>query len=250
MLQEAPLSLSPGQSRPLGFNVAFSTYKSPRISLRLTFVVRGTDEVLHSPIFSTSLSLRDITEPHRITFLHPAGIVSYAILIAPDLTSFPRNTNDQKLPVLLSMHGAGLEADSEEVRHMLDSALGLPAWIVFPTGVTPWSGDDWRMFTKTSHSWPRNLQYTDTWGYADVQAAIAAIPHWIEEMSWTGPYVEMKKVLVSGHSNGGRQWMVCPQAKPMLRPDRTRSMVCLNPSPRLYHSSCSGFWLLFYSKLV
>jgi predicted esterase len=88
---------------------------------------------------------------------------------------------------MLMLHGAGLEADSDMVRHSLDSLPDLCAWVLFPTGVTPWSGDDW-------HSW----------GFADIEAAIAAIPHWIERNEWTAPGVDTERWLVSGHSNGGQ----------------------------------------------
>lgn len=54
------------------------------------------------------------------------------------------NSGGKKFPVLLNLHGAGLEADSEQVRHMLDGVEDLPAWTIFPTGGTAWSGDDWR----------------------------------------------------------------------------------------------------------
>lgn len=43
----------------------------------------------------------------------------------------------------------------------------------------------------------------DVWGYADVQAAIAAIPVWIDATAWSGPGVNANRVLLSGHSNGG-----------------------------------------------
>ena len=85
-----------------------------------------------------------------MTFLHPAGIVSYAIVKPPNLnrSAGTAQANDS-LPILLSLHGAGLEADSHQVRHMLDSAPEIAAWTLFPTGGTPWSGDDWR---RGSHS--------------------------------------------------------------------------------------------------
>lgn len=50
----------------------------------------------------------------------------------------------EDLPILLNLHGAGLEADDDQVCHMLDPVTSLVAWVVFPTGGTPWSGDDWR----------------------------------------------------------------------------------------------------------
>ena len=74
--------------------------------------------------------------PHRITFIHPGGIVSYAILTAPSENAISGSPK-KRLPILLNLHGAGLEADSHQVRHMLDAVTDLPAWVMFPTGVTP-----------------------------------------------------------------------------------------------------------------
>ena len=75
--------------------------------------------------------------PHKITFIHPGGIVSYAILTAPSKKAISGLSPKKRLPILLNLHGAGLEADSHQVRHMLDSVTDLPAWAIFPTGVTP-----------------------------------------------------------------------------------------------------------------
>lgn len=88
---------------------------------------------------------------------------------------------------MLQLHGAGLEAESDIVAHALDPAPDLCAWVLFPTGVTPWSGDDWH-----------------AWGFADVQAAVSAIPAWIERNDWRGPGADVDRWLVSGHSNGGQ----------------------------------------------
>ena len=43
----------------------------------------------------------------------------------------------------------------------------------------------------------------DTWGFADVEAAAAAILDWIESVGWRGSSVDVDRWLVSGHSNGG-----------------------------------------------
>ncbi|KAA6409819.1 MAG: hypothetical protein FRX48_06431 [Lasallia pustulata] len=91
------------------------------------------------------------------------------------------------LPILLNLHGAGLEADSQRVRHMLDTVPDLRAWVLFPSGVTPWSADDWH-----------------AWGFADIKAATRAIPEWIKTFAWEGPAVDIDRWLVSGHSNGGQ----------------------------------------------
>lgn len=78
-----------------------------------------------------------------MTFLHPSGTVSYAILRAP-VHSVNQEFKNESLPILLNLHGAGLEAESDQVRHMLDSVKSINAWVLFPTGGTAWSGDDWR----------------------------------------------------------------------------------------------------------
>ena len=49
----------------------------------------------------------------------------------------------------------------------------------------------------------------DTWGLADVEAAIKAIPDWIKIVGWKWPSVDADKWLVSGHSNGGRSNIPC-----------------------------------------
>lgn len=120
-----------------------------------------------------------------MTFLHPSGVVSYAILTPP--SDIGKRHGPVAFPVLLNLHGAGLEADSHQVRHMLDSVPNLHAWKLFPTGMSPWSGDDWH-----------------TWGLADVRAAILAISDWIEAVDWDGPGVLIDKWFVTGHSNGGQ----------------------------------------------
>ena len=53
---------------------------------------------------------------------------------------------ESALPLVINLHGAGLEANSHQVRHMFDGAPDLRGWLVSPTGVTPWSGDDWREY--------------------------------------------------------------------------------------------------------
>lgn len=88
----------------------------------------------------------NIHDPHKITFLHSSGIVSYAILRPPSEKVCSSVDSGRRLPVLLNLHGAGLEADGHQVSHMLDSVPDIGAWVLYPTGVTSWSSDDWREF--------------------------------------------------------------------------------------------------------
>lgn len=93
----------------------------------------------------------------------------------------------EQLPILLNLHGAGLEAADPQLTRSLDAVSDLPVWTLFPTGGSPWSGDDWHV-----------------WGWMDVDAAINSLPEWIKDTKWQGPNVDTSKWLVAGHSNGGQ----------------------------------------------
>lgn len=84
---------------------------------------------------------RSLSEPQRFTYLYPSRIVSYAILRPLPLE--PRGLRAQ-LPVIAVLHWAGLEADTLQTREMFNAAYGICAWLLFPSGITSWSGDNWR----------------------------------------------------------------------------------------------------------
>lgn len=151
-LQNA-LQISGHQTRPLLFNISFSTDHEPHFSVEVTY--RTTDGSLWAACFDINLAQRQLSDPLRITYLHPAGIVSHAILRAP-----PSMSCDISLPapVILVLHGAGLEVDSAPARDMLDAAYGTCAWMLFPSGVTSWSGDDWREYI---HFLPFKHRFSD-----------------------------------------------------------------------------------------
>ena len=155
MIERAPLALAPGQSRPLAFHVSSQGPPVHSISLRITYAARTCRESLLSTVLFHKLRVRSIHSPHKFTFLHPSGTVSYAIIRPPSNAIDERRQS--RLPILLNLHGAGLEADSDQVRHMLDPVPDLHAWILFPTGVTPWSSDDWRNFSNSRTSWSYKL---------------------------------------------------------------------------------------------
>jgi predicted esterase len=174
-----------GQTRPVVFNITLPSQNASSIAYNIIY--RTTKDTEYSILQMTQdVIRRSMYRPHKVTFLHPGGMVSYAILRPPakNATCRPAQT---KLPVLLALHGAGLEADNSMVTSALDPVSDLCAWVLFPTGVTPWSGDDWH-----------------NWGFADVEAAIEAIPSWIETIGWTGPGVDIDRWIVTGHSNGGQ----------------------------------------------
>lgn len=174
-----------GQTRPLALNVALPSHNASSIAYNITY--RTVDSSKQFGLEVTQ-DLRHVSvyDPHRITFLHPGGMVSYAML-RPPAKNASCHHSQATLPVLLALHGAGLEADNPMVPGALRPVSDLCSWTVFPTGVTPWSGDDWH-----------------NWGFADVEAAIEAIPDWIQYGNWSGPGVDIDRWIVSGHSNGGQ----------------------------------------------
>lgn len=152
----------------------------------MTYQSGGSNEGVFELPFSLKLLHLPRHHVHKITHLHPGGIVSYSILRPPSPDAACR-PGQKSAPILLQLHGAGLEADNYIVAHALDPLPNLCAWVLFPTGVTPWSADDWH-----------------TWGFTDVRAAINSISNWITTTQWDGIGVDTEKWLVSGHSNGGQ----------------------------------------------
>lgn len=174
------LRVAPGQTRPVAFAISCISDCSPDIRIDVQY----GDSSIDLPY---TIKQRAIHEPHKRTFLHPGGMVSYAMLRPPTTKTIGPTDTENKLPVLLHLHGAGNEADSALVRNSFDSAPDLSAWVIIPTGSTAWSGDDWHI-----------------WGLADAEAAINSLPEWLDLVDWKGPGVDTERWLVSGHSNGGQ----------------------------------------------
>ena len=135
--------MSAGQTRPIPFRVSLRRLRS-FIKIDIQYKPNNIAGNASTLTVSQAFTKRSIYHPHKITFLHPGGIVSYAILRPPSENATCHSNQNSSLPVLLQLHGAGLEADSDLVTHALDPLPDLCAWVLFPTGVTPWSGDDWR----------------------------------------------------------------------------------------------------------
>jgi poly(3-hydroxybutyrate) depolymerase len=177
--------LAAGQTRPVKFDIALPSHNASSVAYD---VIYTTANVKYKSTLHVSQEVRhgSMYKPHKITYLHPSGIVSYSMLRPPARNATCRS-GQIKLPVLFDFHGAGLEVDDSSVPNDLDPVADLCAWVLFPTGVTPWSGDDWH-----------------NWGFSDVEAAVKSIPAWTESVGWKGPGIDIDRWIVSGHSNGGQ----------------------------------------------
>lgn len=148
--QDAGITVCPGQTRPIAFKLTF--HQADFSSISINIIYERTRTGTHSALsVSQKLTKRSIYEPHKITYLFSNSIASYAILRPPSKNATCHLEVQAALPVLFGLHGAGLEADSEPVAHALDPIPDLCGWVLFPTGVTPWSGDDWRKLKESSH---------------------------------------------------------------------------------------------------
>jgi predicted esterase len=174
-----------GQTRPVVFDLSLPSRNASSITYIITYRAVGGS---HYSSLEVSQNLNHVStySPHRITYLHPGGMLSYAML-RPPARNVSCRTNQKKAPIFLILHGAGVEANDPMVTAAMDPGTDLCTWVLFPTGVTPWSGDDWH-----------------NWGFADVEAAIHAIPDWIENANWRGVGVDIDRWVVVGHSNGGQ----------------------------------------------
>lgn len=144
MRSNSPLRLAPRQSRPLALEIATSEKNSSDVCVEVLYTAEHSPAVLRIEGIRHVFSSRELTQPQKITYLHPGGVVSYAILRPPSKKALHKSESDTKLPVVIGLHGARVETDSDLVRNTFAGAPDLQAWVLFPSGVTSWSGDDWR----------------------------------------------------------------------------------------------------------
>lgn len=152
MVGSVPLRLAPGQTRPLAFSLRL---RSAGLGVQFTIMYKKEDESSFalSDVVSFDFVVRSPYDPHKVTFLHPSRTVSYTILRPPSKSACQDVGVHNALPIMLALHGAGVEADSRQVRCSFDAAPNLDCWLVFPTGMTPWSGDDWRKSFPVKFPW-------------------------------------------------------------------------------------------------
>jgi hypothetical protein len=116
------------------------------LRLALTYTV-GDNQKAHLLNLEVNVYTRNITEPIKSTFLHPSGTVAYCVIWPPAESLDGVHSEAKHLPVLVNLHGAGVQAQDSLVRHQLDSVGPIAAWTIFPEGGSPWSGDDWRRYS-------------------------------------------------------------------------------------------------------
>jgi len=130
--------------------------------------------------------VQNITTPHQFTYLHPSGIVTSGIIKPPNDVASGRASY-----LIFALHGAGVENNSifwaKDAYRELDD---VNAYIVQPSGVTPW-GDDWH----------------GAWSLPEVDHLRMAVHLWSVAVSPCLPkgfhFLFWVPAIVAGHSNGG-----------------------------------------------
>jgi hypothetical protein len=145
------VELYPGQTRPVTFRVV--NLFSPDVccaNVELFYHWSSEPQTRLSTTFMVSIEHVDQYKPHRITYKHSSGIITYAILRAPSQNAscsqllLPHSKAIGSAPVLLQLHGAGVDVNDDLIRGSFDKIPDLCAFVISPSGVTTWSGDDWR----------------------------------------------------------------------------------------------------------
>ena len=92
------------------------------------------------------------------------------------------------------------------------------------------------------------LTFSDAWGAADVQAAVDAIPDWMEAVKWNGLKAALNDWIVSGHSNGGVHFPFPLARVECLTLGRPGDLVPVDSSARQSNCCGSGVWILVNRK--
>ncbi|KAI8833518.1 hypothetical protein BJ741DRAFT_551218 [Chytriomyces cf. hyalinus JEL632] len=188
------LKLAPGQLYPLPIDVDFDLEEKngavlTSIHFQVQFYDLYTKERFTVKSAEFTLEKRVWGEPYKLTFLDYDNSVHYAMALPPKKPCSV--VGEANCPIVLALHGAGVEASSPfwtEAYKQQDYA-----WILFPTGRTPW-GFDW-------HG-PSNL---------NVEAAIHTLTHLhgVPQELRGNFGINPDKLIYTGHSNGGQGawWM-------------------------------------------
>lgn len=137
------------------------------------------------PVGEFFLERRTFHDAFKITFLDYDLSVQHAMVRVPKQ---PCSSSTHKCPVVLALHGAGVEASNPFWTESYQQREN--AWVLYPTGRTSW-GFDWH---GPSH---RNVEY-----------ALDAL-HVFASSYRTDMAVNRNKLVYVGHSNGGQGawWM-------------------------------------------
>ncbi|KAJ3300309.1 hypothetical protein HK104_002128 [Borealophlyctis nickersoniae] len=185
------VKLAPGQIYPVPLNISVAGDKTPS-ALKIEFDLAdlGSTHQWTMTVGDFPLTQRVWGNVYKMTFQDYDHSIHYAMVRPPKrtCTTFP----EKKCPVMLTLHGAGVEAAST---YWTDAYKQQEyAWLLYPTGRTPW-GYDWH-----------GPSYHNVIAALDALHLLPGVPSDLEsEMG-----VNRQRLIYTGHSNGGQGawWML------------------------------------------
>lgn len=139
--------MGPGQSRRVSFQLDIDSPAVEEIELGIDVERLHGTEYIEDHTLSLRHKLRSIEGygPHLVTHIGPSETVSYSILRPPPLTKVCPDAKGSA-PVLLLLHGAGVNVSEPMTIEAVRSMPEICVWTVVPQGLTTWSSDDWREY--------------------------------------------------------------------------------------------------------
>ncbi|KAJ3417002.1 hypothetical protein HDV05_007484 [Chytridiales sp. JEL 0842] len=177
------LKLAPGQIYPLPVAIEPEEDKAPSIiSIEIDLIYLDTMEPFTIDAGPYEIKRKSWGETYKITFLDFDSIVHYAMARPPSEPCVPR----KGCPIVLALHGAGVEASMPFWTEAFQRQKY--AWLLFPTGRTPW-GFDWHGPS-----------------FRNVETAVVTLSHMHSVPDvYTDTYgADENKLVYTGHSNGGQ----------------------------------------------
>ncbi|KAJ3053644.1 hypothetical protein HK097_003757 [Rhizophlyctis rosea] len=179
------IKLAPGQTYPVPLNLSIEGDNAPKsMRIHLDLADLGNTKRWTVSTGEYELERREWGSAYKITFLDYDHSVHYAMAFPPEgnCEQWP----EKRCPVVLALHGAGVEASSsywtESYRRQKN------AWVLFPTGRTPW-GYDW-------HG-------PSFWNIESALDALRLRPGVPDDLV-NSVGVNRERLIYAGHSNGGQ----------------------------------------------
>ncbi|KAF8938527.1 hypothetical protein BGZ58_000719 [Dissophora ornata] len=188
------ISLFPSTHRPLAIRLEKFGRHSGSLDFSLQFdletVATNSESVALRGILETdviNIEQRTWGEVYKYTFLDFDGTVHYAAAIPPsDPSSQPTNS----APVLVALHGAGVEV-AQSPFWLSEYKQRERTWIVLPTGRSPW-GYDWHGASI------KNVMYA----IQNLADTLPGVPESLKNLPGMKP--DPERLFMAGHSNGGQ----------------------------------------------
>ncbi|CAG8515817.1 2966_t:CDS:10 [Funneliformis caledonium] len=181
------IRLAPSQHQNVKIRLTLEEpYFNPLLPFSLKFDIssktpKGHQSLLTKTTKEIQIKYKNLDAFYKFTFEDFDESIQYAMIMHPKESITPN-----KAPILVALHGAGVEADVEFWTNAYPKQRC--SWVLLPTGRTPW-GYDWHGPSLL------NVQYA-------IKALVNPTGTFKEYLNDFTP--DPDKLFISGHSNGGQ----------------------------------------------